>query len=859
MFAKYTKHFLLSVAVVIFASSIISITPAQAKAGSVERPVDANEGFTCALRQNDTVYCVGKNDKGQLGFSRLGSFSDPTAVPGLTPAQSVTTGKSFACSIGIDSYGYCWGDDEFGQLGTQVNGSQAKRIDLSKSLLDIQAGKEYVCALSVDLTVYCWGSLGVSGLEANNSSTPKLIAGLTGVSSIAVGDQDVCYITTALYCWGTTVNSLNPVKISNSDGAVAASVGANFICYLKSELVYCLGDNSNGQLGIGNKSTTVTVEPVTGLSGATAIYTGGQSACALTKSGASFCWGDNEYKQVSITSGDQPNRVPSTFSNAVNIAIASTHICALLKDSSIKCVGDNSSFQSGFLVSTEKPLPSSTGGPMRAVSSGTKQTCAITSDYKLRCWGDFVPVLDNEKQFTEVAVGPTSACAIGFDGKIWCWGSNSSGQLGDNSNRSSATPVEVQGLASSAEKIRAGSKHFCAISIDELVYCWGDNLKGQLGFTGDDAKTATLVPGISTAQDISLGDYHGCALSEAGRVYCWGDNSKKQILNTSSAKLPVTEFDISESIEIAAGGFNTCYILKTENRLTCIGDNTELQAPGQLAGSFTNVSVGGSSVCASRLSDKKVVCFGSNVSTKLGRTGLKSAVPTEVPDLSAGQVSVGLQHVCFIASQVGSMYCWGSNSDGQLASSYGFPGAFEKPTISISGKVNVGEKLTATVRSVNANVFTYQWYRFLSPSYQNAIKVPNATAQSFDLVANEISRTIAVGITLQKWGVVSEEFISTQTTQVGSQLKLLLSPTPTISGKFKVGSRLSVRAGRWETGVNLSYQWFRGTTAIAGAKSPTYQLTDKDVAKQISVSVTGLKQGLPKVTVRSTKSIKVVR
>jgi len=867
MFARVAKLLL----VILVACNFVLITqPASSATGLVERPISASEGFTCAIRQSDTVYCVGKSDYGQLGFTLAYPVSDPTAVPGLGPAVSVTTGTRFACSIGTDGYGYCWGDDSLGQLGTSVSGSQAKRIDLNQKLIDLQAGSDYACALTVSSEVYCWGTLLSSDTFKYNSALPIKITELSNVSAIAVGDRDVCAITQSVNCFGTINNSQIPSVIPNSLGATAIALGLDFGCFIQEGIASCFGDNSQGQLGRGNKDVSSISAPVADLPKLTGIFIGGQTACAVSESLINFCWGDNEYKQISVAAGDQATRIPSTFLNAVSFAISRTHLCALNRDSTISCSGDNSSTQTGLLASTEKPVGSANNDLVLSVSAGSTQTCVITKEYKLRCWGSFEPVISPETKFREVAVGSVSACAIGFDNRVYCWGANGSGQLGDNSNKSSQIPVAVQGMNFDVLKIEAGFRHFCAIaSASRLVYCWGDNLKDQLGFTGADAKTAMVVPGVASALSISLGDYHSCVLNLNYQAFCWGDNSKKQIQNSSSLKLPLTELTSSQVSEVAAGGNNTCFIFATgadSKKMTCIGDNSESQAPGMLVGTFEKVSVGGNSVCANSLGQNRLVCFGSNIATKLGRLGAKSSTPSEITNngfasnlgiIRGGTVSVGLQHTCYVLSD-GNLLCWGSNSNGQLASSFGFPDAFKVPTITISGKSNIGERLSVVVGNLNGASYQLQWYRFLAPSYSNAIAVPGATGASIDLPVSEVNRTISVGLRLSRWGVTSEEYFSTQTSKIGSQLKLLLTPTPSISGKNKVGSRLSVRAGRWETGVKLSYQWFRGTTAISGAKGTSYQLTAKDVGKQIYVQVTGVKIGLPKSTVRSPRTAKVV-
>jgi hypothetical protein len=59
--------------------------------------------------------------------------------------------------------------------------------------------------------------------------------------------------------------------------------------------------------------------------------------------------------------------------------------------------------------------------------------------------------------------------------------------------------------------------------------------------------------------------------------------------------------------------------------------------------------------------------------------------------------------------------------------------------------------------------------------------------------------------------------------------------------------------------VKFTYQWYRGTAIIKGATKPTLRLIAADIGKQLSVSVTGAKPGIKKVTKRSSKSPKVVR
>ena len=70
------------------------------------------------------------------------------------------------------------------------------------------------------------------------------------------------------------------------------------------------------------------------------------------------------------------------------------------------------------------------------------------------------------------------------------------------------------------------------------------------------------------------------------------------------------------------------------------------------------------------------------------------------------------------------------------------------------------------------------------------------------------------------------------------------TPTPTITGAKVLGGTLTAKPGNWSPAPDsLTYQWYRGSTAIAGATKSTYKLTSLDSAKQISAKVTSAKTG----------------
>ncbi len=83
-------------------------------------------GFVCAILDNDSVKCWGNNDDGQLGLgddSGRGDYADsmgdslPIAELGESSAISVTTGLYHTCALLDNDTIKCWGRNSDGQLG----------------------------------------------------------------------------------------------------------------------------------------------------------------------------------------------------------------------------------------------------------------------------------------------------------------------------------------------------------------------------------------------------------------------------------------------------------------------------------------------------------------------------------------------------------------------------------------------------------------------------------------------------------------------------------------------------------------------------------------------------------------------
>ena len=134
-----------------------------------------------------------------------------------------------------------------------------------------------------------------------------------------------------------------------------------------------------------------------------------------------------------------------------------------------------------------------------------------------------------------LATGARHTCAVSPQGAVWCWGNNVSGQLGRSAPGVALPDGRVDlGTNRRAIGVFAGTDHTCVILEDGGVKCWGFNSTGQLG-VGDTVNrgdgVAAMGEGLPVvdlgagrrAVAIAAAGSATCALLDGGRVKCWGD------------------------------------------------------------------------------------------------------------------------------------------------------------------------------------------------------------------------------------------------------------------------------------------------------------------------------------------------
>eukprot|EP00002_Diphylleia_rotans_P032670 TRINITY_DN6877_c0_g1_i9.p1 TRINITY_DN6877_c0_g1~~TRINITY_DN6877_c0_g1_i9.p1 ORF type:complete len:558 (+),score=69.40 TRINITY_DN6877_c0_g1_i9:171-1844(+) len=179
------------------------------------------------------------------------------------------------------------------------------------------------------------------------------------------------------------------------------------------------------------------------------------------------------------------------------------------------------------------------------VSCGQSHTLAVMEDNTLFSWGDnsfeklgypisnatFSPKPQRieyleGKKFIQVSAGYDHSVALTSDYVIYAWGRNLEGQLGYGDVKQ-FLPNAVTALRKYvALQVVCGAYHTMARTDEGLLFAWGANGDGQLGLGNDkNQKAPKLVKDLEgrVVNYISASASHSAAVTSLGHLYTWGN------------------------------------------------------------------------------------------------------------------------------------------------------------------------------------------------------------------------------------------------------------------------------------------------------------------------------------------------
>ncbi|MDQ5921040.1 MAG: hypothetical protein QG673_1096 [Pseudomonadota bacterium] len=523
----------------------------------------------CEIDVNGKVYCWGYGVTGSIGngaypFESVASKPESIAIVDQTKKftqVAITGNSSTVCAV--DSLGeiYCWGSGMEGQLGGGVYQNTSiptlVRMDgISPKITKLVATRNLYantfCAAYNIGKAYCWG-YGKNGEIGNGSNSNQYVAKLVSLTDdsniidIAAADDTICIANNKssggnAYCWGYGANGQlgnGDIKNSNTPKQVLlfndvftklVATSETFCGLVSSGTIYCWGHGEHGEIGDGNGVSTSIPKPInaSGIKFTSLMVGGTDTFCANSTGGVLYCWGYNGSGQVGSGSSSSsssiiksPEKVGNNFKLITNLslfgggsALTATdgNFCGITSPSYyVSCWGLGVKGQIGNGSYTNQSLPQQAKAGPGAFSGMT---------------------------FFDIAGGESSICAVGGDYHIYCWGYGSQGQMGNGTSGNAAEKNSLYLPVNMPANVLFGRVYsnigsFCAVSTDNLIYCWGNGADGQLGNGSSSSANATVPTMVSYANADFSNDAADitaivgvsstyCALNSVGNIYCWG-------------------------------------------------------------------------------------------------------------------------------------------------------------------------------------------------------------------------------------------------------------------------------------------------------------------------------------------------
>jgi len=313
---------------------------------------------------------------------------------------------------------YTWGKGYYGVLGNGYEDDSftpSRILDLKElkgeSLKDMALGVSHTALLTESGRVFAWGRgvEGQLGINEEYTEVPMEVLALNTLGKIVA----------------ITAGSLHTLALDTNGR------------------VYCFGDNSEGQCGLGDENTDSTIsEPVLvrGLENEVISFIGAKdtNCVAITDEGKVFMWGNGERDATYV------DAIP----DVKQLAVGSSHALVLTSGGKVYSIGSALYGQLGL---------------GRNTTQATKFTLVQTL---------------NGVTIARVAAGSDNSFAITTQGKLFVWGAGGFGKSGLGVWDSRFEPTEVTALSSHVvRRVGAGMTSTVFLTDKGLVFQSGAYLR----------------------------------------------------------------------------------------------------------------------------------------------------------------------------------------------------------------------------------------------------------------------------------------------------------------------------------------------------------------------------------------------
>ncbi len=308
--------------------------------------------------------------------------------------------------------------------------------------------------------------------------------------------------------------------------------------------LWAWGDNSRGQLGLGDKGKKLSPVQVGTATNWKSVSAGWYHSLGVQADGTLWAWGDNSNGQLGLADKGRkssPTQV-GTGTNWVAVAAGQYHSLGLQADGTVWSWGSNDEGQLGR-GGGSSVMQVGAASDWAAIAAGDRHCVAVRTDGTLWAWGwneaYQLGVGDLNRRSAPVQVGTaTNWASVGAefrysmgirrDGTLWAWGWNTQAQLGVGDDVDKPVPTRV-GTASNWSGVYPGRVHCHGIQSDGSLWGWGTNFDGELGLGDLIQRPVPSRLGTYAWVVASCGDAFSAGVRADGTVWGWGRNESGQL------------------------------------------------------------------------------------------------------------------------------------------------------------------------------------------------------------------------------------------------------------------------------------------------------------------------------------------
>jgi alpha-tubulin suppressor-like RCC1 family protein len=628
----------------------------------------AGADHSLALHDDGQVSTWGFNQDGQLGLGDTATRAKPTRVPGLYGVKQLSAGYFHSLALHDDGRVSGWGVfSGAGRLpaGQPVVPSFSPRLveGLGAGVTQVIATDTFSLALHADGSVSAFGDnrpngqLGMGGRLEAKAYSPLAVFGFPSCPSATIF---------------VPCDPLPPTKIPGLVNVTQlAARGGSVLALHGDGRVSAWGDNSKGQLGLGDTTGRNVPTIVPGLVDVTHVSISGEHALALHGDGRVSAWGSNEQGQLGIGDTMQrnlPTKVPGLASVKQVVAAGSLPLAAHIR------LADVTRQMFSLALHSDGTLSSFGGGQYGQLGIAFQYGQWPAPQVRLNA-NRVTPVTvpTGGAGIMQLAGGSRHSLLLYSDGTVAACGFSSHGQLGLSYFDTELSGYKVQskpvmlagftGLKQIAgggiidKLLGVGSSFSLGLRTDGAVIAFGGNANGQLGM-GDKAEhnspvnVLQLGGPLTGITQLAAGFRHSLALQSGGKVFAFGHNGAGQLgPNTADDDGSVisddSNGDRSRASWVTAGSMTSA-----PTGVTQVAAGNDFSLAVHAGGSVS--SWGGNS-------------YGDRGCGQLGQGSEhgNDSTPRLIPGLgSVKQVAAGV-HVLALHGD-GSVSSWGPNDVGQL-------------------------------------------------------------------------------------------------------------------------------------------------------------------------------------------------